>query len=102
MGIPYKRRGARRIIPEDYDEYDLLIGMDDENMRNMRRCFGPDRRHKMHKLLEYSGQSRDVADPWFTGNFDETYADISTGCKGLFESLAGNLLFLYNSRTFTN
>ncbi len=68
----------------------------------MRRCFGPDRRHKMHKLLEYSGQSRDVADPWFTGNFDETYADISAGCKGLFESLAGNLSFLYNSRTFTN
>ena len=87
MGIPFKRRGARRIIPEDYDEYDLLIGMDEENMRNMLLCFGPDREHKMHKLLEFCGLSRDVADPWFTDNFDETYADISAGCKALFKIL---------------
>jgi protein-tyrosine phosphatase len=87
MGIPYKRRGARRIIPEDYDEYDLLIGMDDENIKNMCRCFGPDRGLKVHKLLEYCGLTRGVADPWFTGDFDKTYADISAGCRSLFAYL---------------
>jgi protein-tyrosine phosphatase len=86
-GIPYKRRGARQIIPEDYDEYDLLIGMDDENMYYMRRCFGPDRSHKMHKLLEFCGLARDVTDPWYTDDFDATYFDISRGCTALLKSL---------------
>jgi len=86
-GVPYKRRSARRIIPEDYGEYDLLVGMDEENMQNMRRCFGHDRSGKLHKLLEYTGSSRDVADPWFTGNFNSTYEDISSSCKALLRTL---------------
>jgi protein-tyrosine phosphatase len=82
-GIPYRSRGARQILPGDYDEYDLLVGMDDENMRYMRRCFGEDHAHKCRKLLEYCGLSRDVADPWFTGNFDTTYDDVLAGCTAL-------------------
>lgn len=86
-GVPSVQRGARQIIPEDYDEYDLLIGMDDENIRNMRRCFGPDSGHKVHKLLEYAGLARDVADPWYTGDFSRTYDDIDAGCTALLAGL---------------
>ena len=88
-GIAYKRRGARQIIPEDYNEYDLLIGMDEENIRNMKRCFGGDSAHKVFKLLSFCGKTRDVADPWFTGNFDETYRDVLAGCTALL--LSNNL-----------
>jgi protein-tyrosine phosphatase len=88
-GIAYKRRGARQIIPEDYNEYDLLIGMDEENIRNMKRCFCGDSAHKVFKLLSFCGKTRDVADPWFTGNFDETYRDVLAGCTALL--LSNNL-----------
>lgn len=85
-GIAYKRRGARQIVPEDYDEFDLVIGMDEENIRNMRRCFGGDGAHKLYKLLSFCGLSRDVADPWFTDNFDETYRDVLAGCTALIQT----------------
>ena len=66
----------------DYDEYDLLIGMDRYNMRNMQRICGGDPDGKMRKLL-----ARDVADPWYTGNFEDTYRDILEGCTALLEEL---------------
>lgn len=83
IGIPFERRGARQITPADYEKYDLLIGMDDENIWYMNRCWAPDPEHKIVRLLSYAGKTRDIADPWYTGNFDQTYADILEGCTAL-------------------
>ena len=66
-----------------YEEYDYLIGMDTWNIRNMNRIVVADPDHKIHKLLEYTNRGGDIADPWYTGNFDETYRDVSEGCEGL-------------------
>ena len=83
VGIPFERRGARQITPADYEKYDLLIGMDDENIWYMNRCWAPDPEHKIVRLLSYAGKTRDIADPWYTGNFDQTYEDILEGCTAL-------------------
>ena len=83
VGIPFERRGARQITPADYERYDLLIGMDDENIWYMNRCWAPDPEHKIVRLLSYAGKTRNIADPWYTGNFDQTYEDILEGCTAL-------------------
>ena len=73
-------------------KYDLLIGMDEYNMRNMRRMLGGDPEGKVHSLLEYAGRpGQSIADPWYTGNFDETYEDVLAGCTGLLEQLKEKL-----------
>jgi protein-tyrosine phosphatase len=91
MGIDYTNHRARQITIDDYNDYDLLIGMDRENLYNMQRILGEDIEGKMHLLLEYSkkntGKTRDIADPWYTGNFDDTYDDIIEGCSGLLKTL---------------
>ena len=71
----------------DYETYDYLIGMDDWNIRNMERIAGGDPENKIHKLLEFAGKTRDIADPWYTGNFDATYEDVMEGCLGRLSSL---------------
>ena len=71
----------------DYEKYDYIFGMDSANIRNMLRLFGGDPQGKIHRLLDFTGQNRDVADPWYTGNFDETYEDVITACKILLEKL---------------
>ena len=73
---------------QDYAEYDYLIGMDDWNIRNMNRIAGGDPEHKIRKLLEFAGSTRDIADPWYTGNFDATYADVREGCEAMMVKLA--------------
>lgn len=83
MNIPFEEHYARQITIDDYENWDLLICMDKLNLRNMERILGTDSDNKFHRLLEYAGENRDIADPWFTGNFDETYDDIVKGCKGL-------------------
>ena len=85
VGIPFERRQARQITKHDYDYYDMLIGMDARNMINMRRFYGGDPQNKFSLLLDYSDRPRDIADPWYTGNFDSTYADIKEGCEGLIQ-----------------
>ncbi len=87
VGIPFERRQARRITPQDYEYYDLLIGMDGRNSINMRRFYGSDPKNKLCLLLDFSDRPRDIADPWYTGNFDDTYADIKEGCACLIEKL---------------
>ena len=82
VGIPCERRSARQMTRRDYDYYDIIIGMDRYNMRNMQRITGGDPDGKMRMLLP-----RDVADPWYTGNFDETYRDVNEGCARLLEEL---------------
>lgn len=86
-GIPYSRRKARRITPQDYEDYDYLIYFDSENKGEIRRLLGPDTAQKVYSLLSFAGLSRDVADPWYTGNFDATYDDVSLGCQALYDWL---------------
>lgn len=61
--------------------------MDDENLRGLRRILGPDREGKIHKLLSFAGEDRDIADPWYTGNFDQTYEDILQGLTGFLKTI---------------
>ena len=68
---------------DDYDKFDLLIGMDSANERNMLRMLGGDPQGKVHKLLEFAGSEGDIADPWYTGDFETTYDDVLAGCTGL-------------------
>ena len=79
---------ARQICRADYDRYDYLIGMDEWNMRNMRRMLGDDPEGKMYRLLDFTERKgADIADPWYTGNFDVTYEDVVEGCEGLLEHI---------------
>lgn len=82
-GISVEGKTAKRLRSADYGDFDLFIGMDAENMRDMRRFFGSDPDGKVYKMLEFAGTERDVADPWYTGDFDSTYDDIHAGCLGL-------------------
>ena len=88
VGIPVVPHRARQMKKQDYAEYDYLIGMDDWNIRNMTRIAGGDPEHKIRKLLEFAGSTRDIADPWYTGNFDATYADVLEGCEAMLAKLA--------------
>ena len=81
-GVPFTKRGARQITKADYENYDLLIGMDNENYRNMNYKWN-DSQNKIHLLMEYAGFNREVSDPWYTGDFESCYDDILSGCKGL-------------------
>lgn len=86
-GIGCAGKTARQLTRADYKQYDLLIGMDSANLRNMRRICGGDPDGKMHLLMEYAGHPSDVADPWYTGDFETTWWDVLSGCKGLLERL---------------
>lgn len=86
-GISTKGKTAIQLKRSDYDRYDYLIGMDDWNIRNILRIVGGDPAGKVHKLLEYANRSGEIADPWYTGNFDETYDDVKAGCEGLLREL---------------
>ena len=86
-GISCDGKYAVQLTAKDYDKYDLLIGMDSANIRNMHRLFGGDPVGKIHKLLSFVGRDSDVADPWYTGNFDVTYRDVSEGCSALLDLL---------------
>lgn len=87
VGIPVLPHRARQVTKQDYDHYDLLIIMDAENLWGIRRIIREDPANKIHMLLEYTGEDRDVADPWYTGDFDTTYDDVSRGCRALLETL---------------
>ncbi len=82
-GIPLIPHRAVQMTRQDYPEYDYLIGMDRANIRNMERIAGGDPQKKIFKLLYFSGEDRDVADPWYTGDFDAAFRDITAGCRGL-------------------
>lgn len=83
----FEGKRARQLTRADYDDFDLIIGMDAANIRNMNRMLGGDPEAKIHKLLEFAGSSRDVADPWYTGDFGTTYDDVLAGCTALLAHL---------------
>lgn len=82
-GISCEGKRARRVVRGDYDDFDVIIGMDEANVRNLNRLFADDPESKVHLLMEFAGESRSIADPWYTGDFDATYDDVLKGCVGL-------------------
>lgn len=89
-GIGCAGKYAVQIKKIDYDKYDLFLVMDSNNVRNIMRIFGDDPKGKAHKLLEYADRTGDIADPWYSGRFDEAYADICEGCRGLLNYVKSN------------
>ena len=85
MGVPFAPRAAWLVTAAKAKEYDLLIGMDAYNIADLRRLVYPEDLPKIHKLPEFAGKKTDIADPWYTGNFDATYDDIVEGCTALLE-----------------
>lgn len=86
-GIRCDGKRARQLTRADYQKYDVLIGMDHANIRNMHRICGGDPEGKIHMLLDYTDRPGSVADPWYTDDFDATWRDAMDGCKGLLKSL---------------
>lgn len=82
-GIRCDDHAARQLTRMDYDQYDLLIGMDAANLRNMCRICGTDTAHKLYLLLDFTNRPGEVADPWYTGNFEATWRNVTEGCRGL-------------------
>ena len=91
-GIDCTGKTARRLTGSDYGKYDLLIGMDRANLRNMQRICGGDPEGKIQLLLAYADRPGDeVADPWYTGDFETTWRDVLAGCRGLLEACKENM-----------
>ncbi len=86
-GVPIIEHYATRLQAGDYDKYDMFVGMDSYNVNNMKNMFGGDKAGKVVKLLDFTAQKGDVADPWWTGDFERAYQDILLGCTALFEQV---------------
>ena len=86
-GIQFSEHYARQITKSEYDDWDLFVCMDSANVRNLMRIFGEDKKSKVKKLLDYTSRGGDVADPWYTGNFEITYIDVLEGCIELLKTL---------------
>ena len=86
-GIDPAGKRAVQLRAEDYEKYDLFVGMDSANIRNMHRILGGDPQRKIRKLMEYTARGGDVSDPWYTDRFDIAYADILAGCTALLQKI---------------
>ena len=91
-GISCGGHSARQLTPQDYGEYDLLIGMDSGNLRAMHRICGGDPEGKMSLLMDHTARPGSVADPWYTDDFEATWRDVLEGCRGLLAELSGGAL----------
>ncbi|WP_044109547.1 low molecular weight protein-tyrosine-phosphatase [Xylanibacter brevis] len=89
-GISCKGKTARQMTRQDYMRFDLLVGMDDWNIRNMKRICGDDPDEKIHRLMDFTVRPGEVADPWYTGNFEATWNDVLEGCTDLLRSIVKN------------
>ena len=86
-GIDCKGKTARQITKRDYDYYDYIVAMDHSNLRNLRNMLGEDHQRKISLLMDYTSRPADVADPWYSGDFSQTWTDIETGCRRILEEL---------------
>lgn len=91
-GIRMTDRTARKLTKEDYEKFDYILGMEERNVYSIYGIVGNDREGKVSRLLDYSTKPRDIADPWYTGNFDKTYTDIVEGVEAFYEYLVDNKL----------
>ncbi len=87
LGIKVEHRAAKLLRKDDYEKFDYILGMETRNIQNILRIVGQDKDNKIHRLLDYSNNPRDIADPYFTGNFDRTYEDILEGCMAFLEKV---------------
>lgn len=85
--IPFEERHSRRVTPRDYAYFDYILAMEDKNIAEIAELVGPDTDYKIHRLLDFSKHPRNIRDPWYTGNFDESYWDIYEGCQTFLEYL---------------
>lgn len=90
-GISCDGKRAIRLTKDDYEKYDLLICMDENNIRNALHILGGDPENKLKKMMDFTNRKGDVADPWYCGNFDKTYRDIYDGCAGLLKALKNEI-----------
>ena len=90
LGIDCSEKRAVQVRKADYAAYDYLIGMDDRNVINTKRICGGDPHEKITKLLDFTAQPRSISDPWYTGNFEETYRDVLEGCQALLQYIRTN------------
>ncbi len=86
-GISCDGKYAVQLTKKDYEKYDYIIGMEQVNIRNIMRIVGDDPQKKVYRLLDFTGQPGDIADPWYTGDFDTTYEQVLAGCEGLLKEL---------------
>ena len=91
-GIDCAGKTARQLTAADYGRFDLLLGMDRANIRNMTRICGGDPAGKIHRLLDYTARPGDVADPWYTGDFSTTWRDVAEGCRGLLKAITSQAM----------
>lgn len=91
IGIEYGKHKARQITKKDYQEYDYIIVMEESNIKEVKRIVGEDTENKIHRFLDYSNNPRDIADPWYTGNFNKTYDDILEGSQYFLEYLKSKI-----------
>ncbi len=87
VGIPFEKRSARQVKSADYDNFDYLICMDENNLKNLNRIIHSDPQNKISLLLDFAGKHSNIADPWYTGNFDVAYDDIICGCSAFLNSV---------------
>ena len=90
VGVPFTPRKATQITKSDYDKYDFILCMDNNNIRNLSRIIPNDKDNKIKLLLDFSDNPRNIADPWYTGNFEDTYNDIIEGCEALLNYIEKN------------
>ena len=88
-GIRCDGHAARQMTRADYDKFDYIIGMDSSNLRGMQRICGGDPEHKLSLLMEHTNRPGDVADPWYTGDFEATWRDVYEGCTALLKEISG-------------
>lgn len=90
MDIPFTEHISRQMRKEDYDKFDYILGMEEENIKNILKIIGNDPENKVYRLLDFTENPRDIIDPWYYGNFDSTYYDIEYGCEKFLEYVLNN------------
>lgn len=91
-GVPIYEHRANVVSARDYDSYDLFLGMEDYHVSRMRRVFGGDDDGKVKRLLDFTGKGKDIEDPWYTGNFEKVFDEISAGVSALLDYVEKNML----------
>ena len=90
QGIPFTEHKARQITKEDYNKFEYILAMENKNIASILRIVGEDKEKKIYRLLDFSDSPRDIADPWYTGDFDITYYDVEEGCGKFLEYIMEN------------
>lgn len=87
-GISCEGKRARRLTEKDFSNFDLIVCMDDNNLKSIERYFGKENAQKVRKMMSFAGSSKDVADPWYTGDFETTYKDVESALDGVYSYLS--------------